>query len=186
MRKFRILFFLAPTLVALIVGLRVLGGIGIVQETELVGEPEALKGLPTVHIQNTANSQWGSLEVLGVSSFGPPYELFISGTLPLDTPVTRVQLQGVRIDVDGVLVKSLGREEVTLSDISVNRLESKTLAKGFTFSTNAATDIALKTIRVSGELVLDSATGNKRIAFNHLFTRRARTNLHIGSRRWYL
>jgi hypothetical protein len=165
-------------------GLLIAGGIRYQAAVEFVADQNAGDSLPSVHIQSRRVAGWGNIDVLGYSSYGAPFAVFVSGSLPLDASATSASVRNIYIEADGKQVFSGEEADLDLGDTLVYEINSQQKGKGFGFLPVASLPTTPLKFRVCGQLILRSPTGSEMIPFDRSFSLHQTRRFSIGTSSW--
>lgn len=174
------------SVVLVVFGLLVAGGIRYQVEVEFTPDSNTGETLPDVHIQNTRVAGWGNLDILGFSSYGPPFDVFVSGSIPQTANATSASVIDMRIEADGKQIFFGERADLDFGESVVSTINFRKKAKGFGFSPVASLpNIPLK-FRIFGQLVLRSSNGDEVLPFERSFSLHSTRRFSIGTWSWHL
>jgi len=164
----------------------VAGGLSYQRELGYVDPGFTFDELLSINIQNTRLGGWGNPDFLGFSSYGPPFDLFISGSLPTHTTFTSVELVNLVVTAEGRLLLSVPRAVLQLEDQRVIRGGVESQAKGFGYSSHSFASLTPPSITVSGTMVFTPSAGSQPFAFKKVFIFNLVRRVSLGSRTWRL
>lgn len=179
---------LIGTALCILVALGILAadGLSYKVETEYVEtEPEAAAPV-SVHLQNTRISGWGSPSFVSSSTYGPPFDLWITGSLPERTSVESVELANLLVEVDGARLVTVPHADLRLEEVSELHGSSATPSKEFSFESRSFTSTTPPLLRVSGTVVLIAPAGREEHSFRRVFHVRRERVLSLGDWTWSL
>jgi hypothetical protein len=172
--------------VSLVIAMVLAGGLSFRREIDYVECERFSIPLATVHIQSSPNaSAWGNPAFLGFSSYGPPYDLLIVGTLADGEDARAFELTDLVVEADGTTELSVPRVPVVVEDLMVRQAGTKRAARGFFYRARAVTSSTPTRLRVTGTLTPGGgAAGAKPQHFSHVFEARRSRRLMLGRWSW--
>jgi hypothetical protein len=162
-----------------------------------------------VRIQSSpVGPAWGNPSFLELSSYGPPYDLLIVGTLgaPGTTPAGAaaaaagaagargaagdgpapdwLEITDLVVEADGAAVLSLPRVVVPVEAAEVPAAGGKRSARSYVFRARAFTSATPARLRVAGTLAALAAGREKGQRFAHVFEARRTRRVALGRWTW--
>lgn len=195
--------------IALMIALVIAGGLSFKREVDYVECERFAIPSATVRIQSSpVGPAWGNSRFLELSSYGPPYDLLIIGTL--GTPGTLVppgppgapaapgahgagadgpapdwfEITDLVVEADGAAVLSLPRVVVPVEAMEVHAASGKRSARSFVFRARAFTSATPARLRVAGTLAALAAGREKGQRFAHVFEARRTRRVALGRWTW--
>jgi hypothetical protein len=173
--------------VLLVVGLALAGGLSFRREIDYVECERFSIPFASVLIQSSpVGIGWGNPAFLGFSSYGPPYDLFIVGTLPEGVAADSFALTDLVVEADGAREVSVPRAVVEVEDMVVRQNGAKRPGRGFLYTARAVTSATPARLRVAGTLTPIAPAGAKAQRFAHVFEARRTRRLMLGPWSWNL
>ena len=186
--------------IALMIALVMAGGLSFKREVDYVECERFAVPTATVHIQSSpVGPAWGNPSFLELSSYGPPYDLLIMGTLEPPRPPggpeaadahggggapDSFEITDLVVEADGAAVLSLPRVVVPLEAMKVHAAGVERSAKGFVFRARAFTSATPARLRVAGTLAALAAGREQGQRFAHVFEARRTRRLALGRWTW--
>jgi hypothetical protein len=186
--------------IALMIALVMAGGLSFKREVDYVECERFAVPSATVRIQSSpVGPAWGHPRFLELSSYGPPYDLLILGTL--DGPDAArapgapgssatgaapdsLEITDLTVEADGAAVLSLPRVVVPVESLEVRAGGGKRSAKGFVFTARAFTSATPARLRVAGTLAAPARGRDQVVRFAHVFEARRSRRLALGHWTW--
>jgi hypothetical protein len=186
--------------IALMIALVAAGGLSVKREVDYVECERFAVPSAIVRIESSPiGPAWGHPRFIEVSSYGPPYDLSITGTLEAAAgagapdgagagaiPDT-YQITDLIVEADGAALLSLPRVPVRVQSVPVDTGGgSQRSVKGFVYSVPAFTSATPARLRVAGTLpsLAPAAGRDQGQRFAHVFEARHTRRLTLGRWTW--
>jgi len=181
----RLLIALGVVAVTLGGALAFMDGLSLRHELEY-RDPHLTLGEPlSVSVQNVRQSGWGGA-LLESSTYGPPFDLYVFGTLPPDTPATSVALSGLRVTSDdGTTLLTVPFAPLPLADGETLRAGVTSANRTYSYEARAFTSATPPSITVSLELVFATSAEPRHQAITKQFHLNRIRRLSLGSHDWH-
>jgi len=174
--------------IALMIALVAAGGLSYKREVDYVECERFAVPSTIVRIESSPiGPAWGHPRFIEVSSYGPPYDLSITGTLEAAAIPDSYEITDLIVEADGTALLSLPRVPVRVQSLPVDAGGgSKRSVKGFLYSVPAFTSATPARLRVAGTLPpLSPAAGRDQgQRFAHVFEARHTRRLTLGRWSW--
>ena len=171
--------------VSLVIALVIAGGLSFKREIHYVECERFAVPFASVHIQNSPKgSGWGTPAFLAYSSYGPPYDLLMYGTLADDDAATSFQLSDLVVEADGAPEVKLPPVDVAVEDLLVRQDGVRRPARGFLYRQRAITSATPTRLRVTGKLTEIAPIAGKPQHFTYVFEAHRASRLTLGRWSW--
>jgi hypothetical protein len=171
--------------VSLVIALVLVGGLTFKREIDYVECERFAVPFATVHVQSSPKgSGWGNRAFLANSSYGPPYDLLMYGTLPDGDAATSFQLSELAVEADGAADVKLPPVAVGVEDLFVRQDGVRRPARGFLYRQRAISSATPSRLRVTGTLTEIAPFAGKPQHFTHLFEAHRASRLTLGRWSW--
>jgi hypothetical protein len=171
--------------VSLVIALVIAGGLGFKREIDYVECERFAVPFASVHIQNSPKgSGWGNPAFLAYSSYGPPYDLLMYGTLAEGDAATSFQLNDLVVETDGSPAVKLPPVDVAVEDLVVRQDGVRRPARGFLYRQRAITSATPTRLRVTGTLTEVAPIAGKPQHFTYVFEAHRVSRLTLGRWSW--
>lgn len=179
---------LIATALCLLLALGILAEDGLTYkvETEYVETEPAVAAPVSVLIQNRRISGWGSPSFVSSSTYGPPFDLWITGSLPDQTHLESAELTNVLVEADGARLVSVPHVTLRLEEVSElhGSSVSATPSKELSFESRSFLSATPPLVSVSGTVILISPAGREEHPFRRVFHARHERVLSLGDWKW--
>jgi hypothetical protein len=171
--------------VSLVIALVVVGGLSLKRAIDYVECERFAVPSATVHIQSSPKgSGWGNPAFLSFSSYGPPYDLLMYGTLADSDAATAFQLSDLVVEADGATEVKLPPVDVAVEDLVVRQDGARRPARGFLYRQRAIISATPARLRVTGTLTQIAPVAGKPQHFTHVFEAHHDSRLTLGRWSW--
>jgi hypothetical protein len=171
--------------ISLVIALVVAGGLTFKREIDYVECERFAVPFATVHIQNSPKgSGWGNPAFLAFSSYGPPYDLLMYGTMADGDGATSFRLSNLVVEADGATEVMLPPVDVDVEDLLVRQDGVRRPARGFLYRRRAITSATPTRLRVTGTLTEVGPVAGKPEHFTYVFEARHASRLTLGRWSW--
>jgi hypothetical protein len=171
--------------VSLVIALVIAGGLSFKREIDYVECERFAVPFASVHIQNSPKGAgWGNPAFLAYSSYGPPYDLLMYGTLAEGDAATSFQLNDLVVEADGAPQVKVPSVDVAVEDLVVRQDGVRRPARGFLFRQRAITSATPTRLRVTGTLTEVAPVPGKPQHFTYVFEAHRASRLTLGRWSW--
>lgn len=171
--------------ISLVIALVVAGGLTFKREIDYVECERFAVPFATVHIQNSPKgSGWGNPAFLAFSSYGPPYDLLMYGTLADGDGATAFRLSNLVVEADGATEVKLPPVDVEVEDLMVRQEGVRRPARGFLYRRRAITSATPTRLRVTGTLTEVGPVAGNPEHFTYVFEAHHASRLTLGRWSW--
>lgn len=177
----RTVLIIAAVIIALSVGVLVSGGISYVDKSEYREERQTDGEVISVQIQNRARDSWGDPYVVGMSEYGPPFDLIVSARLPENTEYTTAYLEGFAIKDGSEVLATIENQALPVETFVQYGMGNKSYPKGFLFMKEAFQK-APRRVSVVGTVRLKSKDGSSNVNLDKTFQLEKSRALYFGER----
>jgi hypothetical protein len=171
--------------ISLVIALVVAGGLTFKREIDYVECERFAVPFASVHIQNSPKgSGWGNPAFLAFSSYGPPYDLLMYGTLADGNAATSFRLSNLVVEADGATEVKLPPVDVDVEDLLVRQDGVRRPARGFLYRRRAITSATPSRLRVTGTLTEVGPIAGTPEHFTYVFEAHHARRLTLGRWSW--
>ena len=161
------------------------GGLTFKREIDYVECERFAVPFASVHIQNSPKGAgWGNPAFLAYSSYGPPYDLLMYGTLADGDAATSFELTDLVVEADGAPQVKVPPVDVAVEDLMVRQDGVRRPARGFLFRQRAITSATPTRLRVTGTLTEVAPVPGKPQRFTYVFEAHRASRLTLGRWSW--
>jgi hypothetical protein len=160
-----------------------MGGLNYRSEVEYVDPSRSLVELPSINVQNVRLAEWDAV-LARSSTYGPPFDLYIAGTLPDSASASSVELTDLVIEAPSQHLLSIPTDRAPVQDTLTISGGVKRRTKGFLFSHLAYSADTPAQITVAGKSTILFSEGSETREFRKLFYLNRVRRVSLGTYAW--